>query len=331
MSIAVSSLAIYFIASEIKIDVLHDALDNAKFAYIVPCVILLLAGLVARAFRWHLLLSGDLPLYRAFHIMNIAYLVNGILPLRIGEVARAYLSFRSEPSVPVLKTASTIVVERLLDLLAVVLMVAVALAVGPVPDELRVTGAFLGIVGFSGFMFLVFLSRKRQLSKRILAFLMERIAILRRFKLEQLADNFLDGLLPLTQVHTLLLALGWTALSWGLSVCAGYVLMYTFFDHPGWAVTCSYIAAAAFAIAVPAVPGNLGPYEASILVALTAFGYGEPETVAVAFAVLVHGVNVIVHAFTGIVGFIAEGVTFSQLSKGVKEVTKADVSEINYA
>ena len=258
LSVVVSSLAIYFIASEIKIDVLHDALVDAQFMYIIPCVILLLAGLVARAFRWYLLLSGDLPLYRAFHIMNIAYLVNGILPLRIGEVARTYLAFRSEPSVPILKTASTIIVERLLDLLAVVLMVAVALAVGPVPDELRVTGAFLGIVGFSGFMFLVFLSRQRRLSKRILSFFMKRIAILRRFKLEQLVDNFLDGLLPLTRVHTLLLALGWTALSWGLSVCAGYVLMYTFFDNPGWAVTCSYIAAAAFAIAVPAVPGNLG-------------------------------------------------------------------------
>jgi uncharacterized membrane protein YbhN (UPF0104 family) len=99
---------------------------------------------------------------------------------------------------------------------------------------------------------------------------------------------------------------------------AGYVLMYAFFDEASLAATMLYIAAAAFAIALPAVPGNLGTYEASILLALTAMGY-EQSSSAIAFAVMVHAVNVFVHATTGVFGFIQEGISLTQLSQGVRQ------------
>lgn len=311
----VSLLAAVFIVSEIDLGLLGDALQRARFVYVIPCILLLLAGLVTRALRWRLLLSGGLPLDRAFHIMNVAYLVNGVLPLRIGEVARIYLAARVQPPVPVLKSTSTIIVERLLDLLSVVLLMAFALVVGPVPDELRATGAFFGMVGFFGFLFLVFLARQRSLAHRLLMWAMDMLPFLKRLKIDVWLDHFLDGLLPLTQMRTLLAALGWSAVSWGLSVAAGFVLMYTFYDEASLVATCLYIPAVAFAIAVPAVPGNLGTYELSILLALGAVGYGEPETVAVAFAVLVHATNVAVHAITGVVGFIQEGISLQQLMR----------------
>jgi hypothetical protein len=81
-----------------------------------------------------------------------------------------------------------------------------------------------------------------------------------------------------------------------------------------------YIAAAAFAIAVPAVPGNLGPYELSIMLALGAMGFGQPAETAAAFALVVHGVNLAVHAITGVIGFIQEGISLGQLSQGVREM-----------
>lgn len=323
-----SLLALYFIASELDFDLLSDALDNARFVYLLPGVVLLLAGLLARAFRWRLLLSGSLPLMRSFHIMNIAYLVNGVLPLRIGELARAYLASRANPPVPVFQSISTVIVERLLDLLAVVMMLAYALVSGPVPDELRAAGAFFGIVGVGGFLFMVFLSRQRGLTNRLLDLLIPRFPLLRRLSIEKWLGHFLDGLLPLTKVNTLILTLAWTAISWGLSAFAGYILMYTFYDRADWVATCLYIAAASFAIAVPITMGNLGVYEASIVVALMALDYGETETQAIAFAVTVHATNVGINVVTGIIGFIREGITLEQLSVGVREVTEAEAMEI---
>ncbi len=320
LGLAVSLLAAYFIVSEIDFNLLGDAIQQARWIYVLPCVFLLLAGLVARALRWRLLLSDGLPLGRTFHIMNVAYLVNGVLPLRIGEVARIFLANRAEPPVPMLKTASTIIVERLLDLLSVVMLVALALALGDVPEVLRNAGILMGVVGFSGFLVLVFLSRQRELAHRILGAIVARVPLLQRLHVVELLDHFLDGLLPLAKFHTLVGALWWSAIGWGFSVAAGYVLMYTFYAEASLAATCLYIAAAAFAIAVPATVGSLGVYEASILLALEALGYGEPYATAVAFAVTVHLVNVAVHSVTGVIGFITEGITLGQLSDGVRQV-----------
>jgi uncharacterized membrane protein YbhN (UPF0104 family) len=103
-----------------------------------------------------------------------------------------------------------------------------------------------------------------------------------------------------------------------LSVAAGYILMLAVWERADVATTCLFIAAAALAIAVPAVPGNVGTYELSILLALGATGYGQPAGDAAAFAILVHGVNLIVYAALGAVGFVQEGITLDQLSRGVR-------------
>jgi uncharacterized membrane protein YbhN (UPF0104 family) len=142
-------------------------------------------------------------------------------------------------------------------------------------------------------------------------------------RLTRWLDHFLDGLQPLTHPRALLAALAWTAVSWGFSTIAGYILMFTFYTQASWAATMLYIAAAAFAIAVPAVPGNLGPYEGSIYLAISAMGYANPAGTAVAFAVLVHGLNLLVHASTGVAGFIQEGISLEQLSRGVQEMRQS--------
>jgi uncharacterized protein (TIRG00374 family) len=259
-------------------------------------------------------------------MMNVAYLVNGILPLRIGEVARVYLATRADPPVPVFQTASTILVERLLDLLAVTMLLAAVLAAGPVPDDLRTAAAAVAPAALIVFLGMVLLSRRRTLALRLLA------ALVGRFDRAGMARNsasglsrlsvwfvqFLDGLLPLAQPRALLLALGWTAVAWGFSVAAGYVLMFAFYDTASWMATGLYIAAASFSIAVPAVPGSLGTYEVSIIAALSLTPYGESAATVAAFALVVHGLNLLVHVGTGIVGFIEEGISVGQLSAGVQ-------------
>ncbi|MCA0453389.1 MAG: flippase-like domain-containing protein [Chloroflexi bacterium] len=326
LGIIVSLGAIYFIASQVDVAQFKDAVVEARYIYVVPTIIFLLLGLITRAFRWQVLLHGDLPLRRTFSIMNVAYLVNGVLPLRMGEVARIYLSTRATPPVPPMKTASTIIVERLLDLLAVVLMVVLALAGGDVPEVIRASAVLSGAAALIGFLVLVSLASRRATARQLLN------AVLRwagredsplANQLQKWLDHFLDGLQPLTRPTALLAALAWTAISWGFSAVAGYILMFTFYEQANWAATLLYIAAAAFAIAVPAVPGNVGPYEGSIILAIGAMGYAQPAGTALAFAVLVHGVNLIVHATTGVIGFIQEGISLEQLSQGVQEMRQS--------
>lgn len=321
IGIVASICAIWFISTQIDFELFSDAWAQARYVYLLPCVAFLVLGLLARAQRWRILLNERLPYWRSFSILNVAYLINGFIPFRIGELARIWLASRTEPPIAYLTTGGTIIVERLLDLLAVVLMLAFALAAGPVPEWLRVAGVTSGITALAGFLCLVFLSRRRDVSHNILALVTKLIPILRQFRLETWLNHFLDGLLPLAQMRTLTLAFLWTGLSWGFSIFAGYILMFTFYDRASLAATCLYIAGAAFAIAVPAVPGNVGTYETAILLALGAVGYADNINTATAFAVTVHTVNVVVHATTGVLGFVQEGISIDQLSQGVRQVT----------
>jgi uncharacterized protein (TIRG00374 family) len=324
LGLVVSLVAIYFIASQVNLNQLKDAIVSARYIYVLPTIAFLLLGLVTRAFRWQVLLNKELPFWRTFSIMNVAYLVNGVLPLRIGEVARMYLATRATPPVPPLKTASTIVVERLLDLLGVVLMVVLALSGGPVPDQIRASAMISGLVALAGFAALVVLASQHQVAGRLLQWALKLVGRDAKspfsIRLTTWLDHFLDGLQPLTRPSALASALLWTIISWGFSAIAGYILMFTFYSQASWAATLLYIAAAAFAIAVPAVPGNLGPYEGSIYLAISAMGYANPAGTAVAFAVLVHGLNLAVHAATGVIGFIQEGISLDQLSQGVQQM-----------
>lgn len=328
LGVIVSAAAVYAILSQVDLGLLRDALAEARYVYLIPTFILLLAGQITRAARWRALLNGGLGLGRSFRILNISYLVNGVLPFRLGEVARMYLAARTDPPVRVFTSASTIIVERLLDLLAVLVMLGAALALSPtLPPEYRSAAAVGVVTLIVGFGVLIILANRRNQAHALLA-LVGRILpapLLRR--ITGWFDSFLDGLLPLSRPAMMARVVFWTAVSWGFSVAAGYVLMFAFFDRASWAATFLYIAAAAFAIAVPAVPGNIGTYEWAVMLALSALGYGEPTSpVLVSFAVVVHGVNLALYAVFGAVGIVQEGVTLGHLARAAGHLNRSEAA-----
>jgi uncharacterized protein (TIRG00374 family) len=328
----VSGAAIVLIISQIDFTLLWQALRDANYWLVIPGALLSVIGLAARAQRWRVLLDGDLSYRRSFHILNISYLLNGLLPLRIGEVARAWLASRGADSVPFLRSASTIVVERVTDLLMVVVFIAVGLAIAgdQVPGELRAAGLGSGILAGAAFVMLVIFAGQRKLAQRVLHFFTTRIPLLKRLNVETWFDHLLDGLAPLTRLGSLINVLLWTIISWALSLASGYALMYVFYPQGDMVATLLFIAAASFAVALPAIPGNLGPYEGSIIFALGALGYtasAQGFATATAFAFMVHLVNLAVNAVLGVIGFIAEGVSLEQITQGVQQVRRDDPQE----
>lgn len=319
----VSAAAIYLVFHQIDLRALGLALAGADYIYIVPSALLIVIGLGARTVRWRVLLAARLPAGRAFNIINITYLLNGLLPFRLGELGRAYLATRAQPPVPAFTTLSTILVERLLDTLAVLIIIGVALPIAPVPPELRAAAfAFLPalLIGFTVVLVLAaHPARTLGLARRLLP-----ASFPPRERIIGWLEHFLSGLRPLTRPRTLALLLFWTAAAWALSVLSGFVLMRAFFPSGDLGTTALFTAAASFAVALPAVPGNVGPYEASILIALSAMGYGADAETALAFAIVVHFLNLGVVAILGVSGFIAEGVSLEQLSQGVRSVRQQE-------
>ena len=86
LGVIVSLLAIYFIASQTKdVGLMWSALRSADYGWVLVSMGIIVIGLFARGARWRVLLGGALPFWRAFSITNVSYLINNVLPLRVGE------------------------------------------------------------------------------------------------------------------------------------------------------------------------------------------------------------------------------------------------------
>lgn len=307
----------------------RDAFVQARYAYVLPAAAVLALGMITRAVRWRGLLSGRLPLRHAFSILNVSYLFNSALPLRLGEVVRIFLANRLQPAnrlqmpVPAFTALSTIVVERLLDMLLVLGILGAALALLDVPAYVASGGVALGIIAGLGMVVLVLLARWPAPAFRLLAFAQGRLPILRRWDLEGMLARFIEGLAPLAHLRGALPVLFWSVVSWALSVIAGYVLLFAFYPAASWPAAFLVVALASLAVSVPYAPGAVGPYEAGVVMALTWSGQDASGSAAVAFAVVLHGMNTTVFVLLGLEGLIHQGITLGQVVRGARGITAA--------
>ncbi len=300
----------------------RDVLRNAHYWAVIPCVALTIVGLWLRSIRWRVLLGERVTIRHSFHILNVSYFVNGVLPLRIGELARAVLAARLDPPIPVFTALSTIVVERLLDTLAVFALLGVTLALIPAGVEIGLVGALLGVGAVIGVVVLAAAAARPAWAHAVLHGVGRVIPLLRRPALHTWLDHALDGARPLASPRLALAAVWWTAASWVVSVVAGYALLFAIFDKPTWGASAAMIVFASFAIAVPAVPGNLGPFEAAVVFGLASADLVPEPTAApaVAFALLVHVVNLLTYIGMGLIGLWAEDVSLGELSRAARRV-----------
>jgi hypothetical protein len=109
----------------------------------------------------------------------------------------------------------------------------------------------------------------------------------------------------------------WTALAWLFSTLSGYALLAGFFGTADIAVVLLYTALSSFTVSAAAVvaytPAGVGPYHASVIVALGIAGLTEPEGAPLAFAIVVHGVNLAMYIALGMIGIAREGLTLGDL------------------
>ncbi|GAB4447474.1 MAG: lysylphosphatidylglycerol synthase transmembrane domain-containing protein [Anaerolineae bacterium] len=326
LGLVISVVALYLALRSVNLSDAIAALAGADYIWVLPAFALSVVGLFTRAIRWRALLDGRIPLNRSFSILNISYIVNNILPARLGEVARAFLATRVEPPIPVFTSLSTIFAERIIDMLMVVVMLGGALLALPdMPPEVTGIGMTMGVAALVIFVLLVVFARQRDWAHALLNLVLRIAPFLERLNLGGLLDRVLDGLKPLGAARGLLAVAFWTVVSWTFSVIAGYVLMYTLYDNPRWDAAVLFIALASVAIAVPATFASVGPFEYSVMVGLVAvYGAGaddpRAQATALSFALILHALNVTTYAIMGAIGLVQEGVSLGQVARGARQI-----------
>lgn len=286
-------------------------LSEVHLRYVLSAVLVLMGSEFIRTWRWQILLSPvqKVSFHTMFGFLNIGYMANNILPMRLGEVLRAYMlgDYQHISRVSVL---ATIVIERLLDMLALVALVGLSLFLYRFPPgtisptaATMMGGAALLLAGVILLM-LVYRRLTLWIIDRLTAFLPGRW----REKIVNMAQSFLDGMEIMRSTHhfgRLLLS------SVSLWVCYLIITLLTFLafdlqsgDYPqlsGQFVTAGIVVLTITTVgfAIPSAPGAIGTYHAAGQFAMSLFGV--PALVAVPFAIVLHLVNFILTTTLGFV------------------------------
>ena len=102
-----------------------NTFEKANYLVLVPGILAYFLGVGFRTLRWQVLLSGidKIKIQTLFPIVVIGYMANNILPFRLGELIRGYY-LKNKTGVPTATALSTIFVERIMDGLALILILA---------------------------------------------------------------------------------------------------------------------------------------------------------------------------------------------------------------
>ena len=123
IGIAISLVTLYLAFRSANVGELANAFRTARYEYAVLCVVILLLGNLVRGLRWQVLTQGRLSFSDGFWLWNIGFLFNDVLPARLGEIARTLLAGR-RPGMSFTSALSSVVVERLFDMVSVVVLLA---------------------------------------------------------------------------------------------------------------------------------------------------------------------------------------------------------------
>ncbi len=309
IGLALSALALLAVLRWAGWRAVAAAIQQMQPIYLALAAAVFLMSMLARAICWWLLLMRSVSLGRTLATLNEGYLLNNLLPWRLGELGRALLLGR-QPGMSTLHVLSTIVIERTYD---IILCTSLLLALLPV--VIRVTWASRAALMWAAAAAVALLS----------LWLMVRHAgrierwIARVIKHpEPWQDRwrgFHSGLSALQSPTLLLASFAAMAASWILAGVDYWLVLRAFDPAPGWPWAYFMLAATALGGAVPAAPGSIGVFEASAVGALGAFRV--PPGMALAAALVLHAMVYAITVTLGAVALTRDGETLQSLFRDV--------------
>lgn len=273
--------------------------------------------LYARCQRWRILLERShgrsIAMEPIFSASAIGFMANMVLPFRVGEIARPYLVARST-GLSLTTTFATVVVERVLDLMALAVFgigIVMVAEVPPIVARLAKIAAVLTATAFVGAYF-VTVQRRRVLP--VLDLLWAKVPVVGPFVL-RLEHEFVDGMAAIADPATLFRTVVWSLYIW-LVIALGFALGFRALglDVPFLGAGITVTTVVALAVSVPSAPAFVGQFEWGCKVALEQI-HGVAGSAAVSYSLLMHAAQFVTQILIGAVFLVREGLSLGDISR----------------
>jgi len=316
VTLLISGLAIWLLVRQIDLQAFLAAFRSLTPLAIVLIVACFTVGLIVRGLVCWLILGKEFTFSAAFWAMNVGYMLNSILPFRLGEVGRAVLLVRhgkGKHNYP--EVFAAIVTERMMDLMigSLFFLATLPLMVGEsnLKRVVIITAVALLVASV-----IIFISVRRRES--LMRWLESRFGSKKLVKDRILPamNKLLTGFQIFLKPKLFFIAFILLAISWAMTMVEFTILQKAILDYSQWWWPLLITPASAFVNALPAAPAGLGVFEAGAVAAYSLVGVGKAD--ALAMALVVHAVQVIIPVFIGMIGIYVMGENLGSLVRSAR-------------
>ena len=339
--VLLSAGALYFAFKNVPFTELLRYLASINYFWVLPVTLVSLFSFVLRAVRWRIILepTRHIGFWHVFHPMMIGFMINCVLPGRLGEIARP-LILQQKENIPFATGLATVVTERVFDVILLILLFMItAGALQTNPEQNIVFGTYqlnrdtllavfdamlkLGAVLIGG-VAIFSCTRARELIYAAIFCLPSLFFFAgQRFKISvkkkicepavHILKNLAQGFNLIQYPKKFFLCLILSVLIWGAQALSYYLFSL---GSPGINLTyfemMTVMVIVCFFISLPSVPGWWGLWEAGGVFALSLFGVSAKN--AAGFTLANHAIQVFPVILIGMVSAVIFSVNIRRMS-----------------
>jgi len=302
--------ALWFLFTHVKISEALQTLSRLDaWMLLAPLTVTVLA-FPLRPWRWQLIFSQPgrpefWPCFRAVYLGNLA---NNVLPGRAGDLVRCAIVKQEHPSTSLSTALAALGVEKVLDGLTLILVLAGTCLVITPPPWLTQLGLVSGVVFVAGFLALVwvrhravwFQARAGRIPTPLPTSMLSGALLRFASGLDAITSSKRLAVLALV---TLAIWAGAAALLWTLTLVLRIPLTL-----PAAATAAAVLG---LGLAIPAAPGFVGTYEFFAVAGLRLFEVGAES--ALALALVMHAWVLVTTTFIGCASLAAGRLTWADV------------------
>lgn len=286
----------------------HD-LAGISWGWAAIAIALNFISAIARAMSWDNVIKEAVPpphprLLDVISAFFVGILANGVLPGRVGEVARIGVLMRRMPKRerPGLWQAfiGSVLAHRILEVFPSIALIAWVLVAAKIPAAARTALYAVLAAGIAFVVIGVALARRH-----------EQGGVEEKGRFGALLARAREGLGILRRPVPSLISAGWQTIGWGLQLGAVWSTLIAFNIHRPVIAAAAVLAVMNVALILPLWPGNIGLQQAAIVVPLAAYGVAHSR--AIAYGIALQAIESSVGYTFGIGCLVREGLSLKRL------------------
>jgi glycosyltransferase 2 family protein len=312
LEIGISLVFLWLAVRQINFGALLLALRDANWIYIIPAIAGITLMLLIKSWRWQIMFLPEhhVPFEAVLTAESAGYLASNVLPGRAGEAVRLVLLASAQP-VGAARVLSTMVVERLLDTLSLLAVLALLLPfLNGLPEWMMSSVKALTAVAVAATAMIIVLSFWKERALRWAHAVLRHIRFLDKPGIYQAIEHLIDGFAALRgrrgPALIILSFAVWAALIlqvWGVKMAVAPTVPMT--------AMVFALLVSSLGMVVPSTPGYIGVFHGLVVLALAPFGVST--TTAMGAALVWHAINYIVLSGAGLIMLAIHGTSLGQV------------------